>query len=153
MHFVKMEADCTEEVLIETLKNNERVNEGVKFSEGEGKPFMHFKRKNKTIRMRCEIMGRATKDNGFLMGTYFAGRTKQVGDKTRLYGVIVTEPYFHLIWFGMVAYFLWLCISKGAISAVPICLIIFVYFMFRGEYKKQRRIKAYLARACKQASR
>ena len=147
-----MEAECTEEVLLETLKNNQKVNEGVKFAEGEGKPFMHFKKKNKTVRMRCELMDRPTKDNGFLMGTYFAGRTKQVGDITRLRGVIVTEPHFHLIWFFLVGYFIWMCIAKAAFSAVPVCLIVFVYFMFRGEYKKQKRIKAYLARACKRAS-
>jgi hypothetical protein len=101
--------------------------------------------------MRCELMDRPTKDNGFLMGTYFAGRTKQIGDKTRLYGVILTEPYFHILWLAMVAYFVFYCITHAAFSAVPICLIVFVYFMFRGEYKKQRRIKAYLARACKRA--
>ena len=151
MRFIKMEAECTEEVLLETLKNNPKVNEGVKFAEGEGKPFMHFKKTNKTVRMRCELMDRPTKDNGFLMGTYFAGRTKQIGDKTRLYGVILTEPYFHILWLAMVAYFVFYCITHAAFSAVPVCLIVFVYFMFRGEYKKQRRIKAYLARACKRA--
>ena len=49
MRFVKMESECAEDVLLETLKNNEKVNEGVKFAEGDGKPFMHFKKKNKTI--------------------------------------------------------------------------------------------------------
>ena len=129
-----------------------RVNEGIRFAEGQGKPHMHFKKRGKTIRMRCEIMDRPTKDNGFLMGTYFAGRTKQVGDKTRLYGVILTEPYFHIIWAMLVMYFVFVCITKTAFSAVPVCLIVFVYFMFRGEYKKQPRIKAYLARACRKAS-
>ena len=152
MRFVNMEAACTEQELLQMLPRNDKVNEGVRFAEGEGKPLMHFKKKGKNIRMRCEILDRPTKDNGFLMGTYFAGRTKQVGDKTRLYGVIVTEPYFHLIWLALVAYFVWMCIAKAGFSVVPICLIVFVYFMFRGEYKKQPRIKAYLARACKRAS-
>lgn len=151
MRFVKMEAACAEEQLLQLLPNNDKVNEGVRFAEGDGKPHMHFKKRGKTIRMRCEIMDRPTKDNGFLMGTYFAGRTKQVGNVTRLYGVIVTEPYFHLGWFALVAYFVWMCITKGAFSVVPVCLIVFVYFMFRSEYKKQRRIKAYLMRACKRA--
>ena len=152
MYFVNMEAACSEEALLKTLQNNERVNEGVRFAEGDGKPHMHYKKKGKNIRMRCEILDRPTKDNGFLMGTYFAGRTKQIGDKTKLYGVIVTEPYFHLIWLFLVGYFIWMCIAKAAFSVVPVCLIVFVYFMFRGEYKKQKRIKAYLARACKRAS-
>ena len=152
MYFVNMEAACSEEALLKTLQNNARVNEGVRFAEGDGKPHMHYKKKGKTIRMRCEIMDRPTRDNGFLVGTYFAGRTKRVGDNTRLYGVIVTEPHFHLIWLFLVAYFIWMCIARAAFSIVPICLIVFVYFMFRGEYKKQKRIKAYLARACKRAS-
>ncbi len=153
MKFVKMEADCSEQQLLDTLKDNAFVNEGIRFAEGQGKPHMHFKKRGKTIRMRCELLDRPTKDNGFLMGTYFAGRTKQIGDKTRLYGVIITEPYFHLVWLALVAYFIWMCIAKSAFSVVPVCLIVFVYFMFRGEYKKQVRIKAYLSRACHKASK
>ena len=153
MRFVNMEAACTEEELLAILPCNDKVNEGIRFAEGEGKPLMHFKKKGKIIRMRCEIIGRPTKDNGFLMGTYFLGRTKQADDTTKLRGVIVTEPYFHLIWFALVAYFVWMCFAKGGFSVIPICLIVFVYFMFRGEYKKQPRIKAYLARACRRASK
>lgn len=151
MRFIKLEADCAEEQLLDTLRDNAFVNEGIRFAEGQGKPHMHFKKRGKTIRMRCELLERPTKDNGFLMGTYFAGRTKRIGDKTRLYGVILTEPYFHIIWLALVAYFIWMCIAKAAFSVVPVCLIVFVYFMFRGEYKKQPRIKAYLMRACKRA--
>ena len=151
MRFVRMEAECSEEALLDLLPNNERVNEGVRFAEGEGRPHMHFRKKGKTIRMRCEMMDRPTKDNGFLMGTYFAGRTKQVGDKTLLYGVILTEPYFHLLWLAMVVYFVFVCITKAAFSVVPICLTVFVYFMYSSEYKKQIRIKSYLQRACRRA--
>ena len=152
MKFVKLKVRRPIEEVVSFVSDNDRVNDKVRFDEKRGTPHMHVKVKNNSVRIRCEMMGRPTKDNGFLVGTYFAGRTKQVGDITKLRGVIVTEPHFHLIWLFLVGYFVWMCIAKAAFSIVPVCLIVFVYFMFRGEYKKQKRIKAYLARACKRAS-
>ena len=47
MRFVNMEAACTEEELLAILPCNDKVNEGIRFAEGEGKPLMHFKKKGK----------------------------------------------------------------------------------------------------------
>ena len=153
MRFVKMEAECTEEVLLETLKNNQKVNEGVKFAEGEGKPFMHFKKKNKTVRMRCELMDRPTKDNGFLFGgTFFWGRISESDGETVLRGFSVTSPIYHVIILALVIYNIALSIKMGGISIIPIFAVAFEFIFFKDEFRKQGYISRYLERAFRRLS-
>lgn len=134
------------------LSDPDEVNRNVRFDEKHGTPKMHVMAEDTArISVRCEMLGRGTKDNAFLRGTRFYGRLTEKDGKVRLVGVILTEPLFHILFFAMLALSLVLCFSYGGFSAVPVCLAVFVFFMYRGEYRKQGIIARYLARVIKRA--
>ena len=151
MLFVNLTSNADKETLRAVIADDRIVNQGVKFDEKTGAPTARIRERGGLLRIRCVLIGGASKDNGYLFGTAFLGTLKQTPSGTRLRGVIITEPLLHLIWALALAYFVYMCFAVGGISLVPIFLSLLVYFMFREEYRKQGILKRYLARAAKRA--
>lgn len=150
MKFINIDFPAKKDEVISMITDNEAVNKNVRFEEGKGKPFMKVKIKNNDkIRMTCEMLGKATRDNGFLVGTYFAGRLVEKSDKTVLKGVILTAPIYHLFMMILVVVFILQCFYLKGFSVIPILLVGFDIFMFKDEFKKQGYIKRYLHRAAR----
>ena len=151
MRFVRLKTTVPAHEMKEILSDPKRVNENVRFDEKKGTPKMKPTFRDDRLRVKCEMMNRPTKDNGFLVGTYFTGKLSERDGVTTLSGIIVTEPVFHLLFLALFAYFVILCFSVGGFSVVPICLCVFVVVMFWKEYQKQGIIERYLARAFRRA--
>ncbi len=138
---------------IDTVKSfifdNEKSVIGVQTNEKRGKPRMHVRLKNERIRMNCEYTGKATRDNDFIGGTHLFGKFFERDGKTFLRGIVVTAPLFHIAMAVLFAYFVYRCIMLGAISIVPICIVVFSVVMFWEEYSKQKVIKQYVYNAFK----
>ena len=82
--------------LFSAICDNSFVSDGVRFNDKGTKPHMHVKDKgNGKFKIKCEIMGGPTKDNGFLEGTYFVGRIKRTESGSVIKGIILTAPIFH----------------------------------------------------------
>ena len=153
MQFVNIVSEAAPEELLEIIKDNERTNRQVAFEERLGKPFMHVREgKDGSLKIKCELMGRATKDNGFLEGTYFKGKIKSTPDGTKIKGVILTAPIFHSIIILLLAVFIVQCFYMGGFTVVPVLLVIFDIFMFFTEFKKQGLIKRYINRAVRRVN-
>ena len=105
--------------------------------------------KGEKIKIKCEMTERPTKDNGFLEGTYFIGKVKEKNGVSRVKGVIVTAPIYHVLLLMLFAFFVYRCISIGGISFEPIVLVLFDIVLFYGEFKKQSLIKRYIFRSLK----
>ena len=151
MKIVKLESYASRDELLGIIKNSELVNDRVKFDENKGKPLVHVKEKGEWLRIKCEMIGGSTKDNGFLEGTYFVGKLTESDGKTRLRGLILTAPIYHAILALILAFYVYRCISLGAFNPVPIILLAFSLIMFRAEFEKQGTIERYLRRAQKRA--
>lgn len=150
MQFINVEypASCAE--VLEILSDNERVNKNVTFDERRGKPLMRIKDKGRgKIKITCEMLERATKDNGFFVGTYFSGKLTEKNGVTRLKGIILTAPIYHLVLFAMIAVFIFQCIRMNGFSVIPIMLVAFDIFMFKDEFRKQGYIRRYIYRAAR----
>lgn len=153
MKFVKIRTEVPRSDLIDMLSDPERTNKNVSFEEKNGTPTFHLKEKGNGISIRCEFVGGATKDNGFIDGTKFRGRITERGEMTVVSGIITTAVIFHVIMIALFAFFIYQCISIGGFNAVPICLVAFDVFMFYREFKKQGLIKRYIERAVKKCER
>ena len=152
MKFIKLDSYTPRDELMNVIRDSELVNDRVKFDENKGKPIVHVKDNGKRLKIKCEMVGGPTKDNGFLEGTYFLGSMKEQGGVTRLRGVILTAPIYHLLLALLMAFYVYRCISLGAFNPVPIILLVFSIFMFRAEFEKQGTIQRYLYRAFKRAA-
>ena len=136
------------EELLRMLRDAPRVNEGLTFDDREGSPTVQLKERGaEGLRMRCVMLGGASRDNGYVQGTFFRGRIRERDGEVSLSGWIMTEPVFHILWVALIAFFIVTCIQRTALSVVPICLIVFVFFMFRKEYRKQEYLRRYILRA------
>ena len=129
------------------IKDSERVNDKVKFDENKGKPLIHVKQKGDRIKIKCEMIGGPTRDNGFLEGTSFIGKLTEKNGVTHLRGVIVTAPIYHTILALILALYVYRCISLGGFNPVPLILFIFSIFLLKSEFEKQGTIERYLKRA------
>ena len=70
MKFINIDFPAKKDEVISMITDNEAVNKNVRFEEGKGKPFMKVKIKNNDkMRITCEMLGKATRDNGFFVGT------------------------------------------------------------------------------------
>lgn len=147
MKLVKITTTVPRDELLSNIKNHQLVNNGVVFDEKIGRPTMKVKERGNRLRITCELVDRATKDNNFLVGTYFTGKLTERGGVTTLSGVILTAPIYHLILFGLFVAFIVMCIQKGGFSVLPVFLVAFDFIMFNTEFKKQGIIKRYLYRA------
>lgn len=152
MKIIRLHTLASAERVRELLSAPDLVNRNVRFDEKHGTPKMHVRcSEDGRVQVRCEMLGRGTKDNAFLTGTRFYGRLRERRGETVLSGVVLTEPFFHTLFLAMFVFFVVLCFSNGGFSPVPVCLAVFVYFMYRGEYRKQGVIARYLSRAVRQA--
>ena len=149
MKFISISVPASREELLATVQDNRLVNEGVRFPEGQGTPTAELKAGKSLVRVRCRMVGAASRDNGFLFGTALVGRMRERDGVTTLSGVILTEPVLHLVWLGIVVYYLITCIRVGGISLFPIFLSLLFLFTFRSEYRKQEYLRRYLHRAAR----
>ena len=149
MQFINAEFCGTKEEVIDLLSNNELVNHKVKFDEKLGKPQMRIKEKNGKIRITCEMIGGASKDNGFIIGTFCIGKLKENNGVTRLRGVVMTAPFYHLFLFAFLGIFIYQCIKNAGFSVIPLLAIGMSIFLFKNEFKKQGIIKRYVFRAAR----
>ena len=151
MKFINTTLDLPKEQAIALLSDTKYVNENVKFFDDNRYPRMTIKENGERIKISCEIMGGAKKDNAFLEGTHLYGRIRDNGESVTLKGVILTAPIYHFILLVFMAIFIGQCFYLGGFSVVPICLLVFSLFMFKDEFKKQRLIYNYVLRANKRA--
>lgn len=149
MLFVNYKIHAPESEIRRSLFDDVHVCEEEKYDTSKGTPKFHVKDKGSRIKISCEFLGRATRDNGFLEGTYFLGGIKENGDESRISGIILTAPIYHTIFLALVVFFIYQCFALGGISVVPILLIVFNLFMFRDEFRKQGLIKRYIFRSLK----
>ena len=150
MKFINITTQHSPEELVNFISDNDRVSSGVKFNDKKGgRPYMHVKQKGDRLRIKCEMVGRPSKDNGFLMGTMFFGRVSERDGQTTLKGVITTSPFYHI---GMLALVIVMIVqSIVTLSPYSIPLIVFAiafeFLFFGDEFKKQGYISRYLERA------
>ena len=149
MLFVNYKIHAARDEVLSVIRDNNLVVEAENYDTTKGTPKMHVKEKGERIKIKCEMTGRPTKDNGFLEGTYFLGKVKEKNGVCKVSGIILTAPIYHLIFLCLFSFFIFQCISVGGISPIPIILVIFDVFMFYGEFKKQSLIKRYIFRALK----
>ena len=137
--------------LLAVLSASEDVNRGVKFDEKRGRPVMLVKNKGNRLRITCRYVGGASKDNGFLVGTFFFGSIRESEHGTRIRGVITTAPLYHTLLVALIAFFVYRCIALGGINPIPIILAVFSFIMFKPEFEKQGSIARYIPRAIRYA--
>ena len=147
MKFIRLKTHRTPEELLSMLSDNDKVNENVRFDSKRGTPHMKLKENKQKIRITCELVGGATKDNGFLVGTYFSGKIKVKNGETTLTGAILTAPIYHAILAVFVALFIVQCIVVKGFSVIPIFAVLFDILLFKEEFKKQGYIFRYIYRA------
>ena len=155
MKFINLQIDKSSQQVIDMISDNNKVNEGVRFDESKGRPFMKVKEKNGRIRITCEMLGKATKDNafGYLVGTYFSGKISEKNGIAKLSGIIITAPIYHAVMLVLLAFLIYKSFVVGGISLIPLFLIAFEFLMFKGEFEKQGYIKRYLYRAFRKMSK
>ena len=151
MKFINQSIDATKEQFLAMLKDNEATNKNVKFECKRGTPLMHVTEKGDKIKIKCEYIGGATKDNAFIEGTTFKGTLKEKNGALVLSGVILTAPIFHAVLLLAFAAFLIMCIVSGVFNPMPFILIIFDVFMYKDEFAKQGLIERYIKRANKRS--
>jgi hypothetical protein len=150
MKFINIKTNRTANELLLMIRDNARVNSGVKFADKKGgKPFMHVKEKGSRLRIKCEMMGRPTKDNAFLMGTEFYGSITEKNGETTLKGVIMTSPIYHAVTLILAIAIIAQMIYSSNLSSIPILVfaVAFEFMFFADEFKKQGYISRYLERA------
>ena len=150
MKFIDLKTEESAERFLSYIKNNEKINEGVRFEDKQGgRPYMHVKDNDGKIKIKCEMIGRPTKDNGFLTGTVFRGKITEDGGVTTLKGIITTSFIYHLI-MGALAIFWIVCMIVFFTPVfIPLLVILAVseLLFFKDEFKKQGYIERYLLRA------
>lgn len=153
MKFIRYKTEASKEELLAMLSDNEKLNKGASEENKKGTPHMHVKEIGGKIKIKCEYIGGATKDNAFIDGTSFRGRITEKNGATELKGVISTAVIFHTVLALFFIAFIAVCIAKQGFSIVPICLILFDVFMYKDEFKKQGIIERYIAKAIKRLER
>ena len=149
MKIIKISSTASRDELMAMLEDNEAVNKNVTFQATKGTPHIHLREKGKRIRLTCEFVGGATKDNAFLDGTRFIGKITDDENGSTVKGVITTAPIFHAVLIALFAAFVVMCIIRQGFNVVPLCLVAFDVFMYWNEFKKQGIIERYLKRAVK----
>lgn len=156
MKFINIKTDKSADALLSMIRDNARVNDGVKFADKKGgKPFMHVREKEGKLRIKCEMMGRPTRDNGFLMGTAFYGRITEKDGAAAVKGVIVTSPIYHAVVLILAIALVIQMIYNSSISSIPILVfaVAFEFLFFTDEFRKQGYISRYIERAVRRLER
>ena len=150
MKSIKISTEHSKDEVLSFIKDNNKVNDGVKFDDKYGgRPFMHIKEKDGKLRIKCEMIGRPTKDNGTLAGTAFRGKIVERDGITTISGLITTSVIYHiallvlvvLVFVQMFRY------SAYGLISVLVFAIAFEILFFKDEFKKQGYIERYLERA------
>ena len=148
MKLINLRSTKSREELFSAILDNSFVSDGVKFNDKGTRPHMHVKDKgNGKLKIKCEIMGGPTKDNGFLEGTYFVGRIKEFSEGSKISGIILTAPIFHFLLIALTFFIIAQCIVLKAVNFIPVFALIFDLIMFKNEFKKQGYIERYIKRA------
>ena len=147
MKFIKLKSSLPRLELLDVIRDSDFVNDRVKFDEKKGRPLIHVKDNGKRVRLRCEMVGGPTKDNGFLEGTYFYGKITEKDDFTSVNGIIITAPIYHALLILLFAFYVYRCIALGGFNPLPLILVLFSLLMFKKEFEKQGTIEKYLKRA------
>ena len=132
------------------IKDNNKVNDGVRFDDKyDRKPLMHISENNGKLKIRCEMIGGPTKDNGFLAGTVFRGKITEQDGVSTIKGLITTSVIYHIVLLALIALvFVQMFVhSAYGLISVLIFAIGFEIMFFKDEFKKQGYIKRYLERA------
>ncbi len=153
MLFVNYTIGAPREELLSNLLNGESQVAEEQYGDKGGKPKMHVKIKDDRVKIKCEMIGLPTKDNGFIQGTLFLGKISEKSDRCALRGVIFTEPVYHLIFLIMLSVVVYQAITMAAIPITAIFLVLFNILMFKDEFKKQSIIKRYIFEAFKSTYR
>ena len=150
MKFIDINYEGSADEVIKLIADNNAVNSGVVFDESKGIPQMRVKKnENGKIKITCELVGGPSRDNGFLVGTYFSGKLTETDGKTRLKGVVTTAPIYHTVLILFIGLFIYQCIKLGGFSVIPIFIVAFDVLLFYKEFKKQGYIERYLLRAAR----
>ena len=152
MKFIKERINASREDFLEMLCDNEATNKNVKFESKRGTPVMHVKQSSDKIKIKCEYVGGATKDNAFLEGTSFSGKLVEKNGELFLSGILWTAPIFHTVLFLAFAVYIALCIMGGSFTPMPLIVILFDVFMYKDEFAKQGLIERYIQRANKRST-
>ena len=150
MKRIKLYSTHPRDEVLSMIKDNTRVNDGVRFGDKKGgKPFMHVKENGDKLRIKCEMMGRPSKDNGFLVGTVFRGRITEKDGYTQLSGFITTSLIYHLVMIALFLFLLIRMIITSSYTMIPMLVFVvaFELLFFKDEFKKQGYIERYLIRA------
>ena len=154
MRFIDITYPLSQEETVELLSDNKKINENVRFDEKRGRPNVTLKEKGKgRVVISCQMVDRPTKDNGFLVGTYFTGKFTFDGTSTRLKGVILTAPIYHLFMILLVISYLAICVIYKFFDIIPFLFVAFDVFMFKDEFRKQGTIERYLRRALRRSEK
>lgn len=153
MKLVNLKVPLPKQTVVDMITDNKRVNENVRFEEKRGIPHMHVKIKKNSLRIKCEMMNRPTKDNGFFVGgTVFWGSIKEKDGMTNLCGVALTAPIYHLVMIALVLIDIIRAFQLGGFSLLPIFAVAFDVIFFKDEFRKQGYISRYLERAFRRLS-
>ena len=147
MKFIKLKSSLPRLELLDVIRDSDFVNDRVKFDEKKGRPLIHVKDNGKRVRLRWEMVGGPTKDNGFLEGTYFYGKITEKDDFTSVNGIIITAPIYHALLILLFAFYVYRCIALAGFNPLPLILVLFSLLMFKKEFEKQGTIEKYLKRA------
>ena len=153
MKLINVKAECDRESLLAAIRDSEGTNRNVKFDEKHGRPVMFLKEKGNRVSINCKYVGGATRDNGFIVGTYFVGRLKEKDGVTTVKGVVWTAPVFHAVLIGMLIAFIVQCVYLQGFSVIPLCAVAFDIVLFWNEFAKQGIIARYLSRAARRAEK
>ncbi len=151
MKFVNFKIPEDREAVLTSIADYRIANRKRKSEENAPIPSATVKRWGHDVfRIRCNYVGGPTRDDGFVEGTFFIGKLKNTEKGCRMKGIILTEPVFHTLFFGVFIYLVIKAVEQSAIPVTPLCLLAFVLFMLRKEYKKQDVLYQYLIRAVKE---
>ena len=150
MKIINLFTPFSKESVLDIIKDNNRVNDGVRFDDKYGaKPFMHITEKDGKLKIKCEMIGRPTKDNGFLAGTVFRGRISEDEHGTKIKGIITTSFIYHILMLVLFVFLFIKMIMNSAYTLIPIFVFVIAFelMFFKDEFKKQGYIQRYLLRA------
>lgn len=153
MKFVNVTTSKTKDEVLAFLNNCDKVNENVVFKDKKGgKPHMHIKEKNGRLKIKCEMVGRPTKDNGFvIMGTSFHGSITERDGQTTIKGIATTSVVYHVMMSLLAAFVIFFILKYQMyqLLAILACAVACEFIFFGDEFKKQGYITRYIERAIK----
>ena len=147
MLFVNYDINAPIDEVRRSLAENDKIVSDEKFDTSKGFPKIHIKEKGERVKIKCEFCGRARKDNGFLEGTYFMGKIRKSESGSKISGVVLTAPIYHIAVTILAIVIIIQCVYLKAFNPIPLFAVLFDILMFKNEFKKQGYIQRYIMRA------